>query len=310
MSAIYRQQAPAKINLFLHVTGKRDDGYHELESLVCFAGVGDVLSGEIRDDGKITLAITGPMAAGLALDDTDNNLVMRAARLLQNESTTNLGADLILDKRLPIASGIGGGSADAAAAIRLLCEMWQLELDDKTVLRIALSLGADVPVCLHGKTCLMSGIGEEITELPDLPPIPMVLINPGKAVSTPEIFKARDTEGFSASGQWQTDRVFESGASLADALSDCGNDLTLPASGILPEICDVLNALAREEGCLLARMSGSGATCFGIYDTTEQAERAANAIAEHSTDWWVTATKIQSQRAREQANIGASFPDL
>lgn len=309
MSATYRQQAPAKVNLFLHVTGKRDDGYHLLESLVCFTATGDVLSGELRDDDQITLSITGPMAATLAQDDINENLVMQAAKLLQDTCAPKQGADLILDKRLPIASGIGGGSADAAAAIRLLCEMWKLDLDAHTLSRIALSLGADVPVCLHGKTCVMSGIGEEITELPDLPPVPIVLINPGKAVSTPEIFKARADEGFSPTGAWQGKQTFQSAASLADALSECGNDLTLPATGILPEICDVLNALAREDGCLLARMSGSGATCFGIYDTTSQAERAAHAIATQNPDWWISPTHILSEKTREQAEIGAAFPD-
>lgn len=309
MSAIYRQQAPAKVNLFLHITGKRDDGYHLLESLVCFTAIGDVLTGELRSDDKITLSITGPMAADLSADDTNENLVMRAARVLQAESGTPQGADLTLDKRLPIASGIGGGSADAAATIRLLCEMWKLDLDAKTLSRIALSLGADVPVCLFGKTCLMSGIGEQITELPDLPSIPIVLINPGKAVSTPEIFKARAEDDFSPTGVWDSQQCFQSGAALADALSECGNDLTLPATGILPEICDVLNALAREEGCLLARMSGSGATCFGIYDTTDQAERAANAIAAQNPDWWISPTHILTEKSREQAKMGAAFPD-
>ncbi|MEE3047206.1 MAG: 4-(cytidine 5'-diphospho)-2-C-methyl-D-erythritol kinase [Pseudomonadota bacterium] len=309
MSATYSEQAPAKINLFLHVTGKRDDGYHLLESLVCFTATGDVLSGECRDDGAINLTITGPMSANLALEDTSNNLVVRAARMLQAESGTELGADLVLDKRLPVASGIGGGSADAASAIRLLCDMWQLDIDQDRLAEIALALGADVPVCLHGKTCLMSGIGEELTDLPDLPPIPILLVNPGKAVSTPEIFRAREDEGFSVSGLWDVSRVFTSGASLADALSECGNDLTLAATSILPEICDVLNALAREEGCLLARMSGSGATCFGIYDTDEQAEKAARAIAEQHPDWWISPTRIVCQEARVLSNIGASFPD-
>jgi 4-diphosphocytidyl-2-C-methyl-D-erythritol kinase len=309
MSATYRQQAPAKINLFLHVTGKREDGYHLLESLVCFTATGDVLSGELRTDGKITLSITGPMAAKLAGDNTDDNLVMRAAKMLQEFCKTDLGADLILDKRLPIASGIGGGSADAAAAIRLLCDMWKLDLDADTLSRLALSLGADVPVCLHGRTCLMAGIGEEITDLPDLPTVPIVLINPGKAVSTPEIFKARADEAFTLSGAWDTTRSFQSGAALADALSECGNDLTLPATGILAEICDVLNALAREEGCMLARMSGSGATCFGIYDTNDQAERAAHAIATRNPDWWISPTHILTEKTREQAEIGTAFPD-
>lgn len=309
MSATYRQQAPAKVNLFLHVTGKRDDGYHLLESLVCFTASGDVLSGEMRNDDKITLSITGPMASDLSSEKIDDNLVMRAARLLQETCAPDRGADLILDKRLPIASGIGGGSADAAAALRLLIDMWQIDIDPKSLSDLALSLGADVPVCLHGRTCLMTGIGENITELPDLPDVPIVLINPGKAVSTPEIFKARADEGFSPAGAWETERTFTSAASLADALSECGNDLTLPASGILPEICDVLNALAREEGCLMARMSGSGATCFGIYDTSEQADRAAHAIAIRNPEWWISPTYILNQTIRQHTDMGAKFPD-
>jgi 4-diphosphocytidyl-2-C-methyl-D-erythritol kinase len=309
MSATFSEQAPAKVNLFLHVTGKRDDGYHLLESLVCFTAAGDVITGELREDGEITLTITGPMSATLALEDNDNNLVMRAANALRDESNTRFGADLILDKRLPIASGIGGGSADAAATLRLLRTMWQLDIDDAKLARIALSLGADVPVCLHGKSCVMSGIGEDITDVPDLPAIPMVLINPGKAASTPDIFKALEADDFSQSGLWDTTIAFGSGAALADALSDCGNDLTLPVTSIIPEICDVLLELAREEGCLLARMSGSGATCFAIYDTEEQAERAANVISSQNPDWWVLPTKIETSQARVLSNIGASFPD-
>lgn len=309
MSATYSQQAPAKINLFLHVTGKRDDGYHLLESLVCFTATGDVVSGELRTDGKITLAVTGPMADALSNDHTNDNLVVRAARLLQEEANTELGADLILDKRLPVASGIGGGSADAAAAIRLLCDMWNLDLDGDRLSAIALSLGADVPVCLHGKATLMSGIGEKLTELPDLPPLPIVLINPGKPVSTPAIFKAREEDGFSDEGLWNIHTRYESGAALAADLQECGNDLTLAATSILPDICDVLNAMAREEGCLLARMSGSGATCFAIYDTATQAEKAANAIASQHENWWIVPTEIRCEQSQILSNIGASFPD-
>ncbi|NIZ00271.1 4-(cytidine 5'-diphospho)-2-C-methyl-D-erythritol kinase [Thalassospira lucentensis] len=309
MSATYSQPAPAKINLFLHVTGKRDDGYHLLESLVCFTAAGDALSGELRDDGKITLAITGQMAGDLSDAPSEDNLVIRAARLLQQETQTPLGADLVLDKRLPIASGIGGGSADAAATLRLLVDMWKLDLDADTLSRIALSLGADVPVCLRGQTVLMSGIGETLTDLPEFPSLPMVLINPGKPVSTPAIFKAREEDAFSDENLWDVTTHYQSGAALAADLQDCGNDLTLAATSILPEICDILNALAREEGCLLARMSGSGATCFAIYDTPDQAEQAAKTIASAHEDWWITPTHTLSEQAKTLSNIGASFPD-
>ncbi|MCC9620709.1 4-(cytidine 5'-diphospho)-2-C-methyl-D-erythritol kinase [Thalassospira sp. MA62] len=308
MPEIYREHAPAKLNLFLHVTGKRDDGYHLLESLVCFTEAGDKLSGELRDDGKVTLTITGPMSDRLSHENTDDNLVMRAATLLKGYAPSK-GADMTLEKHLPVASGIGGGSADAAAALRLLSNMWQLDLDDQKLGEIALSLGADVPVCLASESCLMSGIGETLTPIDDLPEMPLVLINPGKTVSTPEIFKAREEGAFTEPGLWDTHATFQSGASLAAALGECRNDLTLPATGILPEIWDVLNALAREEGCLLARMSGSGATCFAIYDTRAQAEQAAATIRAEHSDWWITPTKTRTEHGRILSNIGASFPD-
>ena len=307
MSSTHTEPAPAKLNLFLHVTGRRDDGYHLLDSLVCFADCGDVITATARDDSELTLAITGPMAGDLGHGNIEDNLILRAARLLRAEGAVTQGADLTLEKNLPVASGIGGGSADAAATLRVLCRVWQLDIPTDALEKLALKLGADVPVCLHGKTVLMQGIGEKLIDLPELPSLSLVLVNPGKAVSTPEIFAARDA-GFTDENLWDRTARIQSAATLAAALQDCRNDLTLPASGILPEICDVLNALAREDGCLLARMSGSGATCLAIYDTENQAERAANAIAESQPDWWVQATGIQTMQDRARAQIGASFP--
>ncbi|WP_417811896.1 4-(cytidine 5'-diphospho)-2-C-methyl-D-erythritol kinase [Thalassospira alkalitolerans] len=316
MTSIFIEPAPAKLNLFLHVTGKRDDGYHLLDSLVCFAEYGDVVSATRRDDTAITLAISGPMAGNLSDGNPDDNLVMRAARLLQTEGKVSQGADLTLEKNLPVASGIGGGSADAAATLRVLCKLWQLDIPADRLAALALSLGADVPVCLGAKTVLMQGIGDELIDLPELPNLSLVLVNPGCAVATADVFHARvhddDDNGngrdFTDNDLWDRTAHFNSGASLAAALQDCRNDLTLPASGILPEICDVLQALAREEGCLLARMSGSGATCFAIYDTDDQATNAANMIATEQPDWWVQPTRIQSHDNRALSQIGASFP--
>ncbi|WP_417842471.1 4-(cytidine 5'-diphospho)-2-C-methyl-D-erythritol kinase [Thalassospira sp.] len=285
------EPAQAKINLFLHVTGKREDGYHTLDSLVCFADYGDVLRARLRDDATLTLAITGPMADALEDGSPKDNLVMRAATFLQEKYGIAQGAELILEKNLPVASGIGGGSADAAAALRVLCKLWGIDAPPADLAAIALSLGADVPVCLTGGTVLMQGIGEEITPLPPLPGFSLVLVNPGKAVSTPAIFAARDGD-FTDAGSWATDASFADVTSLATALRDCRNDLTLPAVTLLPEICDVLDALARADGCLLARMSGSGATCFGLYPDAQLADTAATTIAGANPDWWVQACKI------------------
>jgi 4-diphosphocytidyl-2-C-methyl-D-erythritol kinase len=285
------EPAPAKLNLFLHVTGKRDDGYHLLESLVCFAQSGDVIRGAPRDDGEITLHLTGPMAPALDQDAAQDNLVVRAARGLQQLCGVKTGADLILEKNLPVASGIGGGSADAAATLRLLCRLWDVKPAQDDLAKLALSLGADVPVCLAGGTVLMRGIGEVLDPLPDLGDFALVLVNPGKAVSTPAIFKARDPV-YTEPGAWGQNARFDDAQSLATALGTCRNDLTLPAAGLLPEICEVLDGLARQEDCLLARMSGSGATCFGLYATATAAQTAANALRNDHPDWWCTATTI------------------
>jgi 4-diphosphocytidyl-2-C-methyl-D-erythritol kinase len=285
------EPAQAKINLFLHVTGKREDGYHTLDSLVCFADIGDTLRARLRDDATLTLAITGPMADALDEGPPRDNLVMRAATLLQEKYHVTRGAELILEKNLPVASGIGGGSADAAAALRVLCKLWQLDVPTTDLADIALMLGADVPVCLTGGTVLMQGIGEQLTPLAPLPGFSLVLVNPGKAVSTPAIFNARDGD-FTEANLWPTTSGFGDVTSLADALRDCRNDLTLPAITLLPEICDVLDALARADGCLLARMSGSGATCFGLYPDADLADTAAAAIARANPDWWVQSCKF------------------
>lgn len=263
------EAAPAKLNLALHVTGRRADGYHLLDSLVAFAGVGDVVALEA---GPLSLRIEGPFAAGLPV--SEDNLCLRAARLA--------GADaaITLTKNLPVASGIGGGSADAAAVLRGLAQMGQA-LPSRTE-----RLGADVPVCLASGPARMQGGGEIVTPLPPLPAIPLVLVNPGVAVSTAQVFAAmdrRDNPGLS------TIPTFEGLAALTAWLAGTRNDLEAPAMTLAPVIGQVLRAL-RATGAAFARMSGSGATCFGLYDSPDRARIAANALKQHG--WWAVATEL------------------
>jgi 4-diphosphocytidyl-2-C-methyl-D-erythritol kinase len=268
--------APAKINLHLHVVGRRDDGYHLLDSLVVFAGVGDRLSVSPADD--LALAVVGPFAGGLG--QAADNLVLRAARALADQLGRRAGVRLVLEKNLPVASGIGGGSADAAATLRLLCRFWRVETD---LPPLAARLGADVPVCLRGRPALMAGIGEVLAPAPALPEMGIVLVNPGVAVSTPAVFQAR-RGGFSAVAQFPA-QGWPDAASLAADLRGRRNDLERAASGLAPVIGDVLDAVAAAPGCLLARMSGSGATCFGLFASAAEARRAAGGIT--GAGWWV-----------------------
>jgi 4-diphosphocytidyl-2-C-methyl-D-erythritol kinase len=269
--------APAKINLHLHVVGLRPDGYHLLDSLVVFAGIGDRLTVSPAD--RLTLSLTGPFAAGLAAEA--DNLVLRAARALAMQAGIEATGAMVLEKNLPVASGIGGGSADAAAALRLLGRFWSL--DPAVSGLLAGGLGADVPVCVAGVPALMSGIGEILAPAPALPDIGIVLVNPGVAVSTPSVFRARsaafsDPARFAATGWRDAD-------SLVAALHDTHNDLEPPARLLAPAIGEVLDALTASAGCLLARMSGSGATCFGLFPDPAAARIAARAIVRDG--WWV-----------------------
>jgi 4-diphosphocytidyl-2-C-methyl-D-erythritol kinase len=271
------EYAPAKINLHLHVVGRRADGYHLLDSLVVFAGIGDRLT--VSPSDRLTLSLTGPFAAGLAAEA--DNLVLRAARALAGRAGVQAGAALTLEKNLPIASGIGGGSADAAAALRLLSRFWGL--DSGLPEQLAARLGADVPVCVLGAPALMSGIGEILAPAPALPDVGIVLVNPGVAVSTPSVFRVRTGE-FSDPARFP-DHGWPDAGSLATSLLATRNDLEPPARLLSPVIGDVLDALAAIPGCVLARMSGSGATCFGLFATPQAAETAARMISRDG--WWV-----------------------
>ena len=292
MSEAVRVAAPAKINLYLHVTGRRSDGYHTLDSLIAFAGLADVVSAAPAPPGKITLDIDGLFADALATAGEDN-LVLRAARALAAATGTTAGARLRLTKNIPVAAGLGGGSADAAAALRGLAELWGVDAAPRFD-RIALSLGADVPVCLASRSSLVAGIGEVVTPVPALPDAGLLLVNPGVAVETAEVFAAFDRmerqaapAAPSPSGSFA--KSFESVATLATALASARNDLTAAAQSVAPVVGEVLAALAAAEGCRLARMTGSGATCFGLFNDPGEAEAARAAIARAYPQWWAWA---------------------
>ena len=280
--------APAKINLYLHVTGKRDDGYHLLDSLVAFAGVHDIIT--IEAANKLTLINQGPFGGGLPT--TADNLVIRAAKQLRSLTGIMDGAQITLTKNLPIASGIGGGSADAAAAIKGLVRHWGIHPGHHDLSGLALGLGADVPICLYGQAAFIGGIGEKIEPVYGLPEAPMVLVNPGVGVSTPSIFKARKASFSSAHWINDTPSSFDE---LIELLTDNrGNDLMEPAIQTEPIIGDVLKQIELTRGCQLARMSGSGATCFGFYNTQVEADMAASEIKNTHPEWWVVATRLVS----------------
>ena len=271
--------APAKINLTLHVTGQRDDGYHLIDSLVCFAGVGDVLRAEPGE--ALTLALEGPEALGLSGEG--DNLVLRAARAFGGTR----GAALTLDKRLPVASGIGGGSADAAAALRALSELWQVPLPDGAAV---LALGADVPMCLQGRPSRVQGIGEILDPAPPLPAMEILLVNPRTPVSTPEVFRrleCRANPPMGALPGWRD------AARFCDWLGAQRNDLLAPARSLAPAIDDAL-ALIGASGALFTGMSGSGATCFGLYAPDgRRAPQAAERIRAARPGWWVQASRVR-----------------
>jgi 4-diphosphocytidyl-2-C-methyl-D-erythritol kinase len=272
--------AAAKINLCLHVTGQRADGYHLLDSLVVFAELGDRLTFTAADDLRLTLG--GPQAANLPANE--DNLILRAARAFG----VGLGAHIHLEKHLPIASGIGGGSADAAAALRGLSRLWGLPLPDAATV---LALGADVPVCLSGNPLRMQGVGEVLTPLPPLPPAHLVLVNPGVAIPTPTVFRALANKSNPALPAVPR---FANLPDFAAWLTKQRNDLETPAVALAPQIAVAKTALAAQAGCHLARMSGSGATCFGMFATAEQAEAAVQIVTRAQPRWWVQAGPMLS----------------
>ncbi|MDS9467091.1 4-(cytidine 5'-diphospho)-2-C-methyl-D-erythritol kinase [Paracoccus sp. MBLB3053] len=263
-----REPAPAKLNLTLHVTGQRADGYHLLDSLVVFVETGDVVTVE---EGPLSLELSGPFAAELGI--APDNLCLRAARL------AGRNVKITLEKNLPVASGIGGGSADAAAVLRALC----------ATPREPETLGADVPVCMASRPARMQGLGEILTPLPALPPLHFVLLNPLLGLSTPAVFKAMSCRDNPPMPEQLP--AFDDTAALIDFVAACRNDLQPAAIRLMPEIADCLATL-EAAGARLARMSGSGATCFGLFETAAAAQAARATIAAAHPGWWVAASGL------------------
>lgn len=283
-----RRFAPAKINLSLKVLGRRDDGYHLVDSLVGFADVGDWVTAAPSD--RLTLEIVGPQAGGLAGADPSENLALRAAAALRRLTGSEAGAALTLEKHLPVASGIGGGSADAAAALRAVTALWGVEPPTDALAALALELGADVPVCLAGKPARMTGIGERLdalAPLPSGPPAGLALLNPGVATPTGAVFAALSGR-FSAAAPAPA-ALGPTAADLAAALRPLGNDLTAPAIATTPVIEEALAALNAAPAVRYAALSGSGATCFALFDDRAAAAAAADALAAAHPGWWVAA---------------------
>ena len=278
--------AHAKINLYLHVNGRRSDGYHCLDSLIVFARLGDTINVEASDD--LALTIDGPFAAGLPVDH--NNLVLQAATSLARAARIQARARIGLRKTLPVAAGLGGGSADAAATLLALRALWQLPISDVALHALAARLGADVPVCLTARPSLIRGIGHEVRQAPPLPCFALLLVNPGPAVSTAAVFDGLPNT-FAPSHPWRESTG--QAAALAQALARRRNDLEPAARRLAPVIGEVIEAVAALPHCRLARMSGSGATCFGLFDNLARAKAAAGKLAAARTDWWVQASAIE-----------------
>jgi 4-diphosphocytidyl-2-C-methyl-D-erythritol kinase len=285
------EDARAKVNLTLRVVGRRVDGYHDLESLVAFADCADRLS--LAPGSKLDLKTTGPLAQ--ACGETSDNLVFKAAQLLGERVPALELGEFTLDKVLPVAAGIGGGSADAAAALRLLAHANNLAIDDARLIEVAQLTGADVPVCLNSRACVMTGIGETLLPL-DLPKMPCVMVNPRVPVATKDVFAALGLRNgellVGATDVMQATAWPEQGGSLeewVEVLAEGANDLEAPAIRIHPIIGEVLAALNATNGAWLARMSGSGATCFAIFENTAEAQRAAQKIQLGHPQWWVHA---------------------
>jgi 4-diphosphocytidyl-2-C-methyl-D-erythritol kinase len=280
------ENAPAKVNLTLRVLGRRPDGYHELESLVVFTDVGDTL--RLTPGDGLTLAVRGPNAVQ-AGPDADNLVLKAASALAASIVGVRLGA-FELEKMLPVAAGLGGGSADAAAALRLLARANELRLDDVRLYEAACASGADVPVCLEPRPRVMRGIGEILSEPLDLPPLPAVLVNPGVAVATKDVFARWSPPAVPAPlFDWAVAGSIANRDQILRLIGLQANDLEEPAIAVAPAIAETLTALRALSGCRLARMSGSGATCFALFSTAAEAILAARALRARYPQWWVRA---------------------
>jgi len=277
--------APAKINLFLHIVGKRENGYHELDSLAVFTTFGDTL--EFIPSDTLRFEIQGPFAHEMG--SHSGNIVLKAAESLRAATKCRAGVRIVLHKHIPVGAGLGGGSSDAAATLKALNDLWGLQLSDSKLAEIGMTLGSDVPVCLKQGAAYIRGIGDEILPVTLKGNIWIILVNPLKPLLTADVFKAYKAP-FSKS--LKPIHHFNDTETLLKHIAELRNDLQPVAVSLMPEIDLILQAIAGTEGCRLARMSGSGATCFGIYASQALALAAQHAITQSYPRWWTTVTKV------------------
>lgn len=282
------ETAPAKVNLALHVTGRRADGFHTLHSLCVFTELGDQLSAQPALEDRLT--ISGPFAEDLPVGRS--NLVIRAIEKFRARFPGHIecGVAIHLEKHLPVAAGLGGGSADAAAVLRMLARLGAGAVPDTELFALAATLGADVPMCLYSRTCEVLGIGELLKPVPAFPPVHLVLVNPMAPVSTADVFKRLESRENLPMPPLPD--ALDRAAMLSLWLDDTRNDLEVPAIEIEPAIAGVIKAIRATTGCALARMSGSGATCFGLYGSAAAAHQAAHDLREKLSGYWVAATPV------------------
>ncbi len=286
---VLRETAKAKVNLTLRILGRRTDGFHELESLVAFADIGDVL--ELEPGDGLSIEVSGQFAGSLGQD----NLVVEAARRVAAICPSCRAGRFRLEKNLPVAAGIGGGSSDAAAALRLLLEANPEQLAHQDVGALCPQIGADVAVCLDQRYAVMWGLGEKVFALESLPETPAVLVNPGVALATADVFRTLGAGQYDGQDRERPDNLpppFDTVRALADYLESRGNNLEAAAIGLAPIVGDVMASLSARAGCLIARMSGSGATCFGIFESQDSARQAADRIGRAHPGWWVAASNL------------------
>lgn len=277
--------AKAKVNLALHVVERLPNGYHRLDSLAVFVDTGDRLEAELRQDGELCLSIEGEFADGLPIAD---NLILRAAKLLRYQSGTVSGANIRLLKHIPVGAGLGGGSADAAAALRLLNRLWRTEFSDAALADLGAQLGADIPACIFSGAVRMEGIGDQLSPVLHVPQFPLVLVYPRAPLWTPDVYRAMAGKVFSGILP-ALPGIGVGQAAWIEWLGITHNDLEAASRELSSPIASMIDALRGTEGCVLARMSGSGSACFGIFDTERQATSAEKALRGQHPEWWVRA---------------------
>lgn len=289
---IFAQKAYAKINLYLHVTKKRDDDYHDLDSLIAFTDFGDDVTVHVSD--ALTLALNGPFANALSqeektLERASKNILAQTLWALSDYAKKQPAFHITLTKNIPLGTGLGGGSADAAALARILCTLWDIDPDNKELQNILFKLGADVPLCFYAKPCRIINAGESILPAPSLPTLYAVLVHPNEHCSTASVFKSNQAY---SSKDMTLPNEFPSITDIVTFLNMTQNDLTLAAQENIPAIKTILQTLKDQDSVRLARMSGSGSACFGVFETLALADNAAQAIKNLHPQWWIQAVQI------------------